>query len=180
MNRKDFLATAAVFLLNVGVPIAAAASGPSLKPTRIGQTVIWRGKKYTAIKSGRKLIWNKGVALPSKRPTSTPSSSVADIDLAASREVPDGETRIFYPKDLYARGKGFFITRENGALIAFDAICTHEGCRVQLGIPQLICRCHLAVFNRITGAAEGGPAKRPLRSYPVKEASGRIIVTDSY
>ena len=179
MNRKDFLAIAAVFLLQTGVPIAAAASGPSLKPTRIGQTVIWRGKKYTAVKSGRKLIWNKGVALPSKRPASTPLPSVANIDLAASREVPDGETRVFYPKDRNARGKAFFITRENGTLIAFDTICTHEGCQVQFGIPRLVCNCHLSVFNRITGAVEDGPAKRPLRSYPVKETSGRIIVTNS-
>ena len=31
---------------------ARAASGPTLLPRRAGQTVIWRGRKYTAIKSG--------------------------------------------------------------------------------------------------------------------------------
>lgn len=176
MRRKEFLAIASAFLLNIGMPIAGAASGPSLKPTRLGQSIIWRGKKYTAVKSGRKLMWNKGVPIAPPKAT---LPSVADIDVAASSEVPDGETRIFYPKDPNARNKAFFITRENGTLIAFDSNCTHEGCQVQLGIPQLICGCHLSFFNRITGAAEGGPAKRPLRSYPAKEASGRIIVTNS-
>lgn len=176
MNRKEFLALTSLFLLNIGLPSASAASGPSFKPTRLGQTIIWKGKKYTAIKSGKKLIWNKGVVLPSPKAT---LPSVAEINLAASSEVPDGETRIFYPKDPNARGKAFFITRENGTLIAFDTICTHEGCQVQLGIPRLLCACHLSIFNRITGGAEGGPAKRPLRNYPVKETSGRIIVTNS-
>lgn len=184
MNRKEFLALVSVFLLNARLPTATAASGPSLKPTRMGQTVIWRGKKYTAVKSRGKLIWNKGVAIPSPRPSSTPSPrpplpSVAEINLGASREVPDGETRVFYPKDPNARGKAFFITREKGALIAFDTACTHEGCQVQLGIPRLLCGCHMSIFNRVTGAVEGGPARRPLRSYPVKEVSGRIIVTNS-
>lgn len=196
-SRKDFLALIALIVMQTGLPSANAAVGPTLKPTRIGQTIIWWGKKFKAIKSGKKLIWNKGVALPSPRPSPTqtqmqtptptpvptpeqPAHGIFQIDLAASGEVLNGETRIFYPSDPNARGKGFVITREKNALIAFDVNCTHETCNIEMGVPHLVCNCHLSYFNRISGVVEGGPATDPLRNYPVKEASGRIVVSDSY
>lgn len=157
------------------MPSAIASTGPTLKPSRLGQTIIWRGKKYTAIKSGKKLIWKQGIHLPKQ-----PQIQVFPIDLAASGEVPNGETRIFYPKDSKAGGKGFVITREQNALIAFDVNCTHETCTIDLGVPHLVCYCHLSYFNKISGVVEGGPAIDPLRSYPVKEVLGRIVVSNSY
>ena len=185
MNRKDFLALAGVFLLQLGAPFASAATGPTLKPTKLGQTVIWRSKKYTAIKSGKKLVWNKGVALPKPTQSATPTPTVPpiehgtfDIDLAAVEEVVEGQTQVFFPKDPHAQSKSFFVSRENALLIAFDSVCTHEGCQVWIGIPVLLCACHLSAFNRFTGIPEGGPALRPLKSYPVREELGRIIITN--
>lgn len=179
ISRKNFLALAAVSFLQTRFSIANAASVPSLKPTRLGQTIIWRGKKYTAIKSGKKIVWNKGAPLTSKK-AEAPLPRIANIDLAASNEVPDGTTQVFYPRHRNARGKGFFVSRENGVLNAFGTVCTHEMCQVQNGLPRLICACHHSFFNRITGFPEEGPAKRPLLNYPIMEASGRIIVTVSF
>ena len=185
----------ALILVQSSLPTANAVVDPLLRPTRLGQTIIWRGKKYTAIKSGKKFIWSKGVVFPSPSPSSTqtqrptpspiptpeqPSHGTFPIDLAPSGEVPNGETRIFYPSDPNARGKGFVITREKNVLIAFDVNCTHETCSVELGVSNLVCNCHLSYFNRISGVVEGGPAIDPLRGYPVKEVLGRIVVTDSY
>ena len=183
MNRKDFLALTGVFLLQLGVPFASAATGPSLKPTKLGQTVIWRAKKYTAVKSGNKLVWNKGVALPKPKPTlTTPpiEHGTFDIDLASSEEVVEGQTQVFFPKDPHGQSKSFFVSRENAVLIAFDSICTHEGCQVWIGIPLLLCACHLSAFNRITGVPESGPALRPLKNYPIREELGRLIITNTY
>lgn len=187
LNRKDFLALAGVVLLQIGTPFANAATGPSLKPTKLGQVIIWRNKKYTAIKSGKKLVWNKGVALPKPKPTSTPTPSdppvehgTFDIDLGAIEEVVEGQTQVFFPKDPHARSKSFFVTRNNALLIAFDSICTHEGCQVWIGIPLLLCACHLSSFNRFTGVPEGGPALKPLKSYPIREEIGRLIITNTY
>lgn len=179
ISRKNFLALAAACFLQTRFSIANAASVPSLQPTRVGQKIIWRSKKYTAVRSGKKIIWDKGASLTSKK-NEAPLPSIANIDLAASSEVPDGTTQVFDPKDRNARGRGFFVSRENGVLNAFDTTCTHEKCEVQNGLPRLICACHLSFFNRITGVPEEGPAKRPLRNYPVKEESGRIIVTVSF
>lgn len=192
------------------MPFSGAAIAPTLKPTRLGQNIIWRGKKYTAIRSGNKLVWNKGVAVPVKKakpsptpkttappatasatptPTETPSETptpevkpvgLFEVDIGASTEVPNGETRLFYPGDSRLKGKGFLITRENGKLIAFDNNCTHEVCPVEIATPHLVCYCHDSFFNRITGAAVSGPASEPLHEHKVREAAGRILVTNSY
>ncbi len=196
LSRKNFLTGAALFLLQFGIPLASAANGPALKPTKLGQIIVWRGKKYTAIKSGKKLIWNKGVAIPvpSKSPSANPSSTPTaaptpspsasmggsfQIDLAASVDVPNGQTRIIYSVDSRAYAKAFIITRENNSLIAFDNNCTHESCAVELSEKSLLCNCHISYFNRITGNPESGPASEPLKSYKVTEVNGRILVTDS-
>jgi len=181
MNRKNFLALSGAALLQLLSPFASAATGPTLKPKKLGQTVIWRNKKYTAIKSGKKLVWNKGVALPKPKPTSPPEiHGTFDIDLAASDEVPEGMTQVFFPKDVHAQGKSFFVTRDNATLTSFDSICTHEGCQVWIGIPVLMCACHLSAFDSKTGVPVSGPALKPLKTYPVREELGRIILTNTF
>ncbi|MEI6407295.1 MAG: Rieske (2Fe-2S) protein [Actinomycetes bacterium] len=204
LSRRSFASILFLSLLQI-TPFARAATGPTLKPSKLGQVIVWRGKKYTAIKSGKKIIWNKGVPLPapspSKSPPSTPSRTPSptttptatasaspsptptgpfQFDLAASVDVPDGETRIFYSFDPRNHAKAFIITREKGSLVAFDNNCTHEACAVEQDKDRLICNCHISYFNRKTGAAEEGPASEPLKGYPVTEVAGRIIVTDFY
>ena len=199
VSRRKFASLVALALMQVGIPKALAATGPTLKPTRLGQVIVWRGKKYTAIKSGKKIIWNKGVPLPAATPdktssatptpspTASPSASpsvLADgpyqVDIAASTDVKDGTTQIFYSFDPRSKGKSFVITREKGKLIAFDNNCTHEACAVEEENARLVCHCHESYFNRITGAAEEGPASEPLKKYDVIESGGRILVTDIY
>ncbi|CAN1528227.1 hypothetical protein MCERE8_01335 [Candidatus Nanopelagicaceae bacterium] len=41
--------------------------------TKLGATSTYSGKKYTCIKSGKKLVWNKGVAIAKPVPTITPT-----------------------------------------------------------------------------------------------------------
>ena len=42
--------------------------------TKLGATSTYSGKKYTCIKSGAKLLWNKGVKIPKPKATPTPTS----------------------------------------------------------------------------------------------------------
>jgi len=72
-------------------PIAAAAVKPGATCKKLGQTVTASGIKYSCIKSGKKLVWNKGIAFkaapkPSANPvlkpveatpTPTPTPTVA-------------------------------------------------------------------------------------------------------
>ena len=62
--KKYFALLLAVFLL-LGLPItysnAAVKAGSSC--SKVGATSTVSGKKYTCIKSGKKLVWNKGVTV---------------------------------------------------------------------------------------------------------------------
>jgi nitrite reductase/ring-hydroxylating ferredoxin subunit len=200
LHRRGFLG--AIFLtLFSGFDSLASASGfPTLKPTRAGQVVIWRNKKFTAIKSGKKLVWDKGIPIlskpapdtsvsPSATPTPTPSQSattrassvpakIIDQRVANSSEVVEGETKIFINKDALGRGKPYIVTRTSGGLFAFDNICTHEGCGVELDHKKLICKCHMSTFDNVNGKALSGPANSPLRSYETKEIDGQIFILD--
>lgn len=75
LRKRSLLAialTSALFLSNYS---ANAASIAGSKCTKVGATKTISGKKYTCIKSGKNLIWNKGIAV-SKTPTSTTSAAV--------------------------------------------------------------------------------------------------------
>lgn len=55
--------------------IFAATPKPSLAPKKIGQTIIWRNRKYTAIKAGKKIIWDDGVEIRKVLASTSPSAS---------------------------------------------------------------------------------------------------------
>ena len=63
------------------VPDASALTAKAgAKCTKVKATSVVKGKKYTCIKSGKKLIWNKGVAIkPAAKPSTKPSSAVTPI-----------------------------------------------------------------------------------------------------
>jgi nitrite reductase/ring-hydroxylating ferredoxin subunit len=182
---------------------AFAATGPSLKCTRIGQQIVWRDKKYTCIKSGKNLIWDKGVVIPTStstaksspasptptptsknpvavEPTPTPSASkvpYAGTVVGKSSDLAMGESKILAEPDPYGRGFKFVVTRKSTGLVAFSNICTHEGCAVDvLAKNQLQCPCHGAQFDGATGAATRAPAYESLRAYRVEERSGQIVI----
>jgi Rieske Fe-S protein len=68
------------------------------------------------------------------------------------------------------------LTRDSGgALHAFSAICTHQGCTVSSVRDGVIsCPCHGSRFNANTGAVVNGPASRPLPPVTVKIVSGVV------
>ena len=74
MNKRviAFLSILSLFLSTPLIPVNAAAKAGA-KCTKAGSTEVVKGKSYTCIKSGKKLVWNKGVkvaaAIP-KAPTS--------------------------------------------------------------------------------------------------------------
>jgi thiosulfate dehydrogenase [quinone] large subunit len=69
----------------------------------------------------------------------------------------------------------------NGNVVAFDAICTHQGCTVQYDQPSglLFCPCHGAVFDPTHNAdVLQGPAPVALAALPiaVDKATGAITL----
>ena len=58
-------------LITPQLGFAAVKTGASCK--KIGATAATNGKKFTCIKTGKKLVWNKGVAISAPKPTVTPT-----------------------------------------------------------------------------------------------------------
>jgi hypothetical protein len=91
--RKRFLVLLTVTLtLGLLQPIATAAPKPGTACKKAGQTSTSAGIKYTCIKSGKKLVWNKGVevkkATPSPTPTTEPSAQSKNLLATDSRITP--------------------------------------------------------------------------------------------
>jgi hypothetical protein len=76
------LSVIVIFIL--GLPIAPAFSAvkPGSTCKKNGQVQTYSGKKYTCIKSGSKLIWNKGVIVNSKQ-----AEAKAAAELKAKQEA---------------------------------------------------------------------------------------------
>jgi Rieske Fe-S protein len=62
-----------------------------------------------------------------------------------------------------------------GKVVAFSAICTHQGCTVGAAGRQLECPCHGSVFDAFTGTVVKGPARAPLSKVAVS-VSGQDVV----
>ncbi len=65
----------------------------------------------------------------------------------------------------------------DGRFVAFDAACTHQGATVgaEDGL-ELVCPAHGSRFDGATGAVEGGPARTPLTSVPVRRDGENLVV----
>ncbi len=79
MRNKARLAIAIALLLSLATPLQAATPKAGAKCTKAGSTATASGKKYTCIKSGTKLVWNKGVTIKVAAPKPTPSPTPTAI-----------------------------------------------------------------------------------------------------
>jgi cytochrome b6-f complex iron-sulfur subunit len=62
-----------------------------------------------------------------------------------------------------------------GKLVAFSAICTHQGCTVAPADKILKCPCHGSTYDLATGKNTGGPAPSPLARISVKVEGGKVV-----
>lgn len=54
-----------------------------------------------------------------------------------------------------------------GTVVAFSAICTHQGCKVEPAATEFDCPCHQSRYDLATGEVLGGPAPRALERVTV-------------
>jgi len=107
--------------------------------------------------------------------------------LAASNlyELPDNEptpvtltvARLDGFRQVIDRRTIFLVKTPDAEVIAFDATCTHLGCRVSWDSPGQVfrCPCHGGVFDR-AGGIMGGPPSTPLMKIATRVDGGRVLV----
>ena len=92
--------------------------------------------------------------------------------IAAESDVAPGSAVTF--KD--AGSPAVLVHLDNGDFVAYSAVCTHQGCKVEYKNGQLACPCHGSVFDPANGAAVvAGPAPKPLPEIPVKVEGGEVV-----
>jgi len=64
---------------------------------------------------------------------------------------------------------------EPGRVVAFSAICTHQGCVVAAAGERFECPCHGSVFDAATGDVVNGPALEPLPAIAVHVDGDRVV-----
>lgn len=94
--------------------------------------------------------------------------------------IPLAEIEVGDAKVIKLAGAPVVVIRLPDAVHALSAKCTHLGCIVKWEAAQgiLACPCHEALFNP-NGTVIGGPAPRPLPSYPARIEGGQIVVGEA-
>lgn len=131
---------------------------------------------------GGHLVYNDGVGVGRHR---------RRTDLPDETRVPEEEVDGFAPvchvdefvegSSLRAnlRGTVVAIARSGGEFFAVQEFCTHRFGPLSEGAIEdgrIICPWHRTCFDLRTGAVTEGPAKVPLRTFPVEIRNGRIFV----
>lgn len=118
MFRKSILGIFIALIL-MNVPALNAATPKTGSPCKkFGQTQISSSRIYTCIKSGKKLVWSKGILIDKPTPVPSTSPTVSSSPTPTSDFDIDG-----YPKNVPAPNR----------------TCTTEGTTAQLNGVSLIC-----------------------------------------
>ena len=190
LQRRNLLAIITGSVISLFGQGALAATGPLVKPKRLGQVIIFRNKKYTAIKKGKLLVWDKGVAIKAAatasptasattsatpKPSATATASALTF-VAKTSDIADAQTVVLMVKPASSASFSVAVTKVGSVITVVSAICTHRGCTVEAAGNQLGCQCHGSAFNPNTGAVIRGPAELALKKYEVSEDAGSIFI----
>jgi nitrite reductase/ring-hydroxylating ferredoxin subunit len=97
-------------------------------------------------------------------------------DLCAADELPQGEA-----KAVFVGSKRLCVVNDGVRFYAVDDLCTHGMAYLSEGYCDtddciLECPLHGGLFDYRDGSAQGDPAEKPVRSYPVMVDGDRLKV----
>jgi 3-phenylpropionate/trans-cinnamate dioxygenase ferredoxin subunit len=98
----------------------------------------------------------------------------AYIDVAGIGEIPEGYVRVFDVNDI-----PIAICRMGDKFYAVEATCSHDDYRFDGGHlvdGEIECPQHGARFDIQTGEVRRMPAVAPVKTFPTRVDSGRILV----
>ena len=118
MSKKILVLLTASLTLVLIQPLANAAVKPGTKCTKLGQTSTSAGIKYTCVKSGKKLVWNKGVVVKKAAPVPTPSATVTPTSTPTPTQTASEPPKTSDPFSVYGMdAERFKAVDEYGAKI---------------------------------------------------------------
>jgi hypothetical protein len=80
---KGFLIALAISLIPVAA-VSAQKITPGSTCKVLKQKVVYQDKTYTCVKSGKKIVWNQGVAVKKPTPTPTPTAAPTPVPVTLS------------------------------------------------------------------------------------------------
>lgn len=122
------------------------------------------------------------LAACSSAPSGTPSSGTDGSPSGGTALIPGVELAPL--SDLAVGGTlsvtvggGTYLLAQptEGQVVAFSAVCTHQGCIVAAVPTEFECPCHGSRFEAGTGAVLNGPAQEPLTQIDVVVSGDTIV-----
>ena len=113
-----FLSLIVMFSLSID---SSAALTPGATCTKAGVKQVYKGKTYTCVKSGKKLVWNKGVAvkkatpIPTPTPTPTPTPSPTPTATPTPSPTPSASPTPVSPSQNFGRAPYFEVGYPEGS-----------------------------------------------------------------
>ena len=128
--------------------------------------------------SRRDVLWLGGGAaavLLAASACGSGSSTAGNVGVVAAGKVSDYQVGSIKQFDTGP----IFVARDASGLYAMSAVCTHQGCTVDIGAGSLPCPCHGSVFD-LNGNVKTGPASGPLPHYALAvDGQGAVTVDTS-
>lgn len=97
MRPRGYLALAVALAMTLTSPLYAAAPKAGAKCTKKSATATSGGKLFTCIQSGKKLVWNKGVAIKKPTPVATLTPTATPTTTPAIMPTPTATPLIINP-----------------------------------------------------------------------------------
>jgi len=90
VRRREVVGGLGLSALLLLFPSLAVAAGPTLKASKLGQKIVYRGYVYTVVKSKGKLVWRQGakVATATASASAKPSASATPSPTPSATATP--------------------------------------------------------------------------------------------
>ena len=153
--------------------IAATITGTSCSKAGITKTV--SGKKYTCIKSGKKLVWDKGVAVKIAAPKPSPQPSSVEQPLPQPSQLPAPKDPITPSVGVLCPSAGQFFTVSGKDLVCVADLSGKLTWQWRIDQPQNPTKCPT---QSTTSTAKSTAYKSTKRAtYSTKTSNYSSVIT---
>ena len=151
----------------VAVPLRFLRAGEGSQGLAAGSEPSATGPGSSVATAAPGAAGSPGASTVPFHPNGLAVASIADVDKkgAVAIRIP-----VDAPAPLPAGDPGVIVRLPDGSYVGYDAVCTHEGCRVGWDAQDavLLCPCHGAAFDPADhGAVLAGPTNTPLPELPI-------------